>query len=321
MHKRMRTIVLVPLFMMFGQPFAADYPSRPIRIIVAQGPGSPGDLSVRTMASELGAQLGQQIVVDNRPGGSGIIGYEMIARAAPDGYTVGYLSSIVTVTPSLFSKLPFDVSKNYQPIVLTSSIPSLLVVTPSQPIRSIKELIAHARARPGTLSYGGVGIGGGMHLAMALFETATGTNMLYVVYKGSQQVLTDVIGGQIQLAWDPLSSTVPHVQAGRVRALGVSSLKRSSAIPEVPTVDEAGVPGYEFSTWGGYALPAGAPRAALARLNAEINKALAKPSIAKVIIDRGGTPIGGTPEHFAEHLKRETVKWAGVIKAAGIKPQ
>jgi tripartite-type tricarboxylate transporter receptor subunit TctC len=225
------------------------------------------------------------------------------------------------VTPSLYSKLPFDVSKDYQPIVLGSMTPRLLVVTPSQPIRSVKDLMARARARPGTQSYGGVGIGGGMHLAMAVFEAATGTKMLYVVYKSSLQVLTDVIGGQIQLAWDVLSATVPRVQAGRVRALGVTSLTRSHAIPEVPTIDEAGVLGYEFSTWGGYALPAGAPSAALLRLNAEINKALSRPSIAKVIVDRGGTPIGGTPEHFAEHLTRERVKWAGVIKAAGIKLQ
>jgi tripartite-type tricarboxylate transporter receptor subunit TctC len=298
-----------------------SYPHKPIRIIVAAAAGNASDISARNLAHELGLQLGQQVVVDNRPGASGIIGFEMMARAAPDGYTFGYIPYIFATNPSMHSKLPYDSTRDFQPIILFSSSPSLLVVTPSLPIHSVKDLIEHARAKPGSLSFGSVGIGSSLHLSIELLKIVTDTNIVHVSYKGSQQAITDVIGGEIHMVCDTIPSVLPHVKSGRVRALGITSSKRSTLVPEVPTIDEAGIPGYELTTWGGYASPARTPRNLVWRLNAEINKALSSPSVSKAIAARGSTPIGGTPEQFTEHLRMEIEKWGKVIKAAGIKPQ
>jgi tripartite-type tricarboxylate transporter receptor subunit TctC len=273
------------------------------------------------LANELGLQLGQQVVVDNRPGANGIIGYEMLARAAPDGYTLGYITFGFATNPNMYSKLPYDNTRDFQPLMLFGSSPQVLAVTPSLPIHSVKELIEQARAKPGVLSFGSSGVGTAQHLAMDLFKVMTDTNMVHVSYKGIQQAITDVIGGQIHVVCDNVSSMLPHVRSGRVRALAVATLKRSPVVPEVPTFDEAGVAGYELTTWAGYALLARAARDLVLRLNAELNKSLQSPSMLKALADRGNAPIGGTPEQFTEHLKRETAKWAGVIKAAGIRPQ
>jgi tripartite-type tricarboxylate transporter receptor subunit TctC len=304
-----------------GPTAAQSYPTKPIRIIVPFASGGAADISARNLANELSLQLGQQAVVDNRPGASGIIGWEMLARAAPDGYTFGSLTSVFAVVPSLYSKLPFDSARDFQSIILYSSDASLLAVTPSLPIHSVKDLIELARAKPGFLSYGSPGIGTSHHLSMELLKIVTATNMIHVSYKGVQQAITDVIGGQIHAVCDTLSSILPHARSGRVRALGITSLKRSPLVPEIPTIDEAGIAGFEITAWGGYALPARAPRDIVLRLNAEINKAQLSPSVSKAMADRGSIPIGGTPEQFAEHIRKETEKWAKVIKAAGIKPQ
>jgi tripartite-type tricarboxylate transporter receptor subunit TctC len=300
---------------------AQIYPTKPIRIIVPFASGGGADISTRNLANELSLQLGQQTVVDNRPGASGILGYEMLARAAPDGYTFGNLTSVFAVVPSLYSRLPYDSARDFQSIILYSSDASLLAVTPSLPVHSVKDLIELARAKPGFLSYGSPGIGTSHHLSMELLKISTATNLVHVSYKGVQQAITDIIGGQIHTMCDTLSSILPHVRSGRVRALGITSLKRSPFVPEIPTVDEAGISGFEIAAWGGYALPARAPRAVVLRLNAEINKALLSPSVSKAMAARGSIPIGGTPEQFAEHLRKETEKWVRVIKAAGIKPQ
>jgi tripartite-type tricarboxylate transporter receptor subunit TctC len=313
----------VVLMLWLATPYAAaqTYPNRPLRIIVAAASGGPADIGVRGLASELALQLGQQVVVDNRPGASGVIGYETLARAAPDGYTLGFLAFTIATNPGMFAKLPYDSATDFQAIVLTGSTPSLLAVTPALPIRSLKELIEVARAKPGALSFGSAGLGTGTHLSVELLKVMTATNMLHVSYKGIQQAITDVIGGQIHIVCDNPSSMLPHVRSGRLRALGVTSLERSPIAPEVPTFDEAGVAGYELATWGGYALPARAPRDTMLRLNAEINKALVSPPVAKAIAERGGIAIGGTPEQFAAFLRRETEKWTKVIRAAGIKAQ
>jgi tripartite-type tricarboxylate transporter receptor subunit TctC len=273
------------------------------------------------LANELTSSLKQQVVVDNRPGAGGIIGFEMLARAAPDGHTFGYVTTVFTANPSLYKKLPYDSARDFQPITLFVSSPNLLVVTMSLPVYSVKELLDLARAKPGMLSFGSPGVASGQHLSMELLKAATGTDIVHVPYKGVPQAIADVIGGQIHMVNETMSAVLPHVKSGKLRALGIASSKRSPAIPDVPTIDEAGVPGYEHSTWGGFALPAGTPREIVMRLNAEINKALASPLVSKAIIDRGSTPIGGTPEQFAELMKRETAKWPNVIKAAGIKPQ
>jgi tripartite-type tricarboxylate transporter receptor subunit TctC len=300
---------------------AAEYPNRPLRIIVPFASGSGADIAVRNLASELSLQVGQQVVADNRSGASGIIGYEMVARAAPDGYTFGYVTSSFATNPSLNLKLPYDSMRDFQPVILFTSSMNILTVTPSLSVRSTKELIELARSKPGALLFGSNGAGSPAHLSMEVLKSMTATNMVHVSYKGIQQAITDVISGQIQIVSDSIAALAPHVRSGRVRALGVTSLKRSPVMPEVPTLDEAGIPGFELTTWGGYAFPAHTPRDLVLRLNAELNKVLLSPTMLKSIAENGFTPIGGTPEHFAEHVRRETAKWAGVIKAAGIKAQ
>ena len=247
-------------------------PSRPIRLIVASAPGGNPDINSRNLANELGKQLGQQIVIENRPGASGIIGYEALARATPDGYTLGYISNLVATNPSLYAKLPYDFHRDFQPLLLYLTGLNLLTVTPSLPVRSVKELIEYAKANPGKLSYGTSGVGASPHLAMELFKTMTGTEIVHVGYKGTQQAITDLIGGQIDVVCDNVGPLLPLVRAGRLRGLGVTALKRSPVLPDLPTLDEAGIPGYELITWGGLAVPAQVPRDIARRLNEEINK-------------------------------------------------
>ncbi len=297
------------------------YPSKPIRLIVPSAAGGAPDIGARSLASELGKQMGQQVVVDNRPGASAIIGLEMIARAAPDGYTFGYISNAVATNPGLYLKLPYDFAKDFQPVIHATSGLNLLAVTPSLPVRTVRELIELARARPGVLSYGSSGIGTSPHLAMELLKSMTGTHLVHISYKGAQQAITDVIGGQIPIVCEVISTILPHVRGGRVRALGVTSLTRLPLAPELPTLDEAGLPGFEITNWSGYALPARVPRDIVLRLNAEINQAQLSPFGSKAIVDRGATIVGGTPEQFAEHVRRETQKFGKLIKSAGIKPQ
>ena len=297
------------------------YPSRPIRLMVPTAPGAGPDINARLIASEIGKQLGQQVVVDNRAGASGIISFETLARAAPDGYTLGYLNQNFLTNPSLFVKLPYDSTKDFLPVILHGSSSFLLTVTPSLPIRSVKDLIAQARANPGKFSYGSAGVGSAQTLAMELLKLQTDTNIVRVIYKGIQQAITDAIGGQIDIVCDNIASILPQARAGRLRGLGVTSLKRSPVAPELPTLDEAGIPGYEYTVAGGYAVPAGVPHAIVMRLNTEINKALQLPMVIEKFATNGQTAGGGTPQQFAQHIRSETAKWAKVIKAAGIKPQ
>ena len=321
MAKRSLLAVAGMMLLASGATYSQAYPTKPIRLIVPSAAGGAPDIGARSLASELSKQMGQQVVVDNRPGASSIIGLEMIARAAPDGYTFGYISNAIATNPSMYSELPYDFTRDFQPIIHATSGLNLLAVTPSLPIRSVKELIELARAKPGTLSYGSAGNGTSPHLSMELFKSMTSTIIVQVSYKGAQQAITDVIGGQIHMVCEVISTILPHVRTGRVRALGVTSLKRLPLAPEVPTIDEAGIPGFEITNWSGYATPARVPRDIVLRLNAEINKAQLSPSGSKAIADRGATTEGGTPEQFAEHIRRETEKLGRLIKAAGIEPQ
>ena len=298
---------------------AQSYPNRPVRIILASAPGGSPDTHGRLMASELTKQMGQQVVVENRPGASGLIGYELMAKAAPDGYTIGYATFLVATNPSMFSKLPYDMARDFQPVIHQVSALNVLTVTPALPVKSVQELIDHARSQPGKLSFGSSGNGTSMHLSMELFKQMTGTQLLHVPYKAIQQATTDAIGGQLQVVCDNMGSILPHVRAGRLRGLAVTSSRRSPAIPELPTVAEAGVPGFEIMPWSGYVVPARVPRDIVVRLNAEINKALVSPTITEKFAAMGSMPIGGTPEQFAEHVRKETAKWANVIKTAGIR--
>jgi tripartite-type tricarboxylate transporter receptor subunit TctC len=273
------------------------------------------------MAHELNKQMGQQIVVENRPGASGILGLEALARATPDGHTFGITTNLVSTNPSLYAKLPYDFFRDFAPIIFYFRGINVLTVSPSSPIRSVKELIEHARAHPGKLTFGSSGVGATPHLTMELFKNMTGTSMVHVPYKGTQQAVTDLLGGQIDILCDNLASLTPLVRSGRLRALAVTSLKRSAAVPELPTLDESGLPGYELTGWLGVAAPIGVPKEIVLRLNAEINKALKSPAITKGIAARGGTPVGGTPEEFAEQVRRQTDRMSKLLKSLEIKPQ
>ena len=312
-------VVWAALVMTFA--FAAEYPARPIRFIVPVAAGSGPDINARLLAPELGKQMGQQIVVDNRPGASSVIGTEIIVKAPPDGYTIGYApGTVLAFNRSLMSKLPFDPDKDLQMVVQVGFTPNLLAVTPSLPVKSVQELIGYAKINPGKLLYGSVGNGTSMHLAAELFKLMTGTQMVHVPYKGVPQAVTDLIGGQVHLVIANVSPLLPHVKAGRLRGLGVTSLTRSPAVPELPTISEAGVPGFEFTSWSGIVVPAGVSKSIVARLNAEINSALATRTVKEKFAEMGYQAVGGTPGQFAEYVRKEAVKWAKVIKDANIKP-
>ena len=309
------------LLLISGIASSQTFPSRPLRLIVPSAPGGSPDINARELANELTKQMGQQVVVENRPGASGILGYEALARATPDGYTFAYISNFIATNPTLYSKLSYDFFRDFQPVIFYFRGINVLTVSPSLAARSVKELIEQARANPGKLSFGSSGIGATPHLAMELFKSMTDTAIVHVPYKGTQQAVTDVIGGQVDILCDNLASLLPLVRSGRLRALAVTSLKRSAVVPELPTLDEAGLPGYEITGWSGMAVPAGVPRATVLRLNAEINKALASPAVTKGIASRGGTGVGGTPEEFAEHVRKETDRLGKLVRAVGIKPQ
>jgi tripartite-type tricarboxylate transporter receptor subunit TctC len=304
-----------------GELWAQTYPSRPLRLIVASAPGGSPDINAREMAHELTKQMGQQIVIENRPGASGIIGLEMLARATPDGYTFGITTNLVSTNPSLYAKLPYDFFRDFAPIVFYFRGVNVLTVSPSSPIRSVKELIEYARANPGKLTFGSSGVGATPHLTMELFKSMTSTSMVHVPYKGTQQAVTDIMAGQIDILCDNLASLIPLVRAGRLRALAVTSAKRSAVVPDLPTLDESGLPGYELTGWLGVAAPIGTPKERVLRLNAEINKALKAPAVTKGITSRGGTPVGGTPEEFADHVRRQMDTMSKLLKSLGIKPQ
>lgn len=302
-------------------PAQQSWPNRPVRLLVPSAAGGTPDINARLLATELSRQMGQQVVVDNRGGASGIIGYEMIARAAPDGYTFGYAAFPFITNPILFAKLPYDTARDFLPVIQQVFTTNVMTVTPSLPVRSVQELVEYARGQPGKLSYGSIGAGGSQQLAVELLKIMTGVQIVQVPYKGMQQATTDAIAGQVHIVCDNLPSILPHVRAGRLRALGVTTLKRSPILPDLPTIAEAGIPGYEMAPSSGYVLPARTPRDILLRLNAEINKALKSPAVAEKFTDMGSVIAGGTPEQFAEHLKRETAKWAQVIRTAGIRAQ
>ena len=300
---------------------AADYPERPVRVIVPSAPGGGPDVGTRIVVAELAKQFGKQFVVDNRPGATGVIGLEMIARATPDGYTIGHgNSSTLAINRSFLPKLPYDPDRDLQSVVLYAAQSNILAVTPSLPVKSVQELVDYLRKNPGKLLFASVGNGTSQHLSAELLKRMTNTQMLHVPYKGAQQAITEMIGGQVHLMFDNASSIGVHVRAGRVRGLAVSTAKRAQAFPDLPTVAESGVPNFEVAVWGGLVAPGGVSKTIVNRLNAEANKALATVSVKEKFAGLGSETAGGTPEEFAAFLKREIAKWADVIKGANIKP-
>jgi tripartite-type tricarboxylate transporter receptor subunit TctC len=300
---------------------AADYPARPIRMIVPQAPGSASDNVARLLAGALTQQLGQQVVVDNRPGGALMIGMEMTARAIPDGYTIGYGPvGALAISPNIVrGTVTLDVQKDLQPISQTTTGHMLLAASPTTPFKSVREVIDYAKQNPGKLSNASSGNGTPGHVGFELFKHMTGTNIVHVPYKGGAAGITDLISGQVQLMMESLNSITPFAKSGRVRGLAVSGGARSPALPELPTIAEAGVPGYEATTWTGIVAPIGVPKPIIAKLNAEINKAIATPSLKEKFTQIGSDSAGGTPEQFGALIRKESAKWGEVVKRSGAK--
>ena len=303
-----------------GLGHAADYPNRPIRMIVPQAAGSASDTVARIIASELTGQLKQQIIVDNRPGGALLLGLELTSKAPPDGYTIGYaMIGALAISPNVVAKPPLDVQKDLAPIAQTTTGQMLLAAGPSTPFKSVRDVIAYAKQNPGKLNYASSGNGTPGHVGMELFRFMTGTQMVHVPYKGGAAGITELIAGQVQLMLESTNSITPHARAGRVRGLAVTSAKRAEALPDTPTMAEAGVPGYEATTWTGLVAPAGMPRAIIARLNAEVNRMAASATFKEKIAPIGSEPMSGTPEQFAQFIKAESAKWGDIIRKSGAK--
>jgi tripartite-type tricarboxylate transporter receptor subunit TctC len=299
-----------------------SYPVRPLRIIIPAAPGGTPDIAGRLIADELGRQMGQHVVVENRPGSGGLIGFAATARATPDGYTIGMATFPIATHPSLFAKLPYDAARDFQMVVQLGSAVNLLAVRPKLPVGSIRDLVTLASQEPGRHSFGSSGRGTSMHLSMELFKQMTGTNFVHVPYKAIQAAITDAIGERIDIVCDNMASILPYVRDGRMRALGVTSLTRSPIMKDLATIAEQGLPGYEITPWSGFMVPARVSREIVLRLNAEINKAIASPVLqTKYFAPSGGTPAGGSPDRFSEHVRKEIAKWGQVLKAAGIRPE
>ncbi len=303
-----------------GVASAQEYPVKAIRFIAPNLPGGPTDILARLIGQKLAESFGQPVVIENRAGAGGNIGTEAAAKSPPDGYTlVTGNNATFGANVSLYKNLGFDPVRDFAPVVLVASQPNILVVHPSLPVTSVKELIALAKARPGQLNYSGSGMGAAAHLAAEFFKSLTGTNIVHISYKSAAPALTDLIAGQTQLMFATSLSVMPYIKANRVRALAVTTAKRARSMPELPTVAEAGVPGFEAFTWHGVFVPAGTPTAIIARLNAEINRMLQMPDVRERLGALGAEIIGGTPKEFADHIQREIPKWAKVIKDAGVK--
>ncbi|MDB5864635.1 MAG: transporter [Betaproteobacteria bacterium] len=302
-----------------GAAAAADYPERPIRLIISSAAGGSPDVVSRILAAELVKQMGQQIIIDNRPGGAQTIGTELVVRANPDGYTIGYANVVtLAINKALLPKQPYDPDRDLALVGQFLSTYNLLGVTNSLPVKSVRELIDYAKQNPGKLLNASSGNGTTGHLGGELFKIMTGTQIVHVPYKGSPQGITDLIAGQVQVMFDNLTSISPHVRSGKVRGLGVSSPKRSPIFPDIPSVAET-VRGYETNSWGGIVVPVRTPKAIVVKLNAEINKALQSPALKERYAAIEADPVGGTSEQFAAFVKKETVKWADVVKKSGAK--
>ena len=300
---------------------AQNYPNKPIRFLVGFAPGGFTDVMARAIAGKLTENWSQQVVVDNRPGASTTIATDLAAKAPPDGYTLLMMTDNHVTNPSLFRKLPYDSEQDFAPITLAALAPFLLVVHPSVPATSVKELVAVARARPGQLNYGSGGIGAPGHLSGELFNTLAGVKMTHVPYKGASPALIDLVAGQIQVYFGNLPVTLPHAKAGRLRSLAVTSAKRAAIAPELPTVAEAGVPGFELTPWYGVVTRAGTPRNIVAKLNQEIVKILSEAAMRERISNLGAEPASMTQEQFAAFLRSEAVKWGKLVRDSGARAE
>jgi tripartite-type tricarboxylate transporter receptor subunit TctC len=294
------------------------YPNRPIRVIVPLAPGGGSDYTARLIGARLSERIGQTVVVDNRPAASGIVGTDLVAKAAPDGYTLLLVFSTHAQSAQLFTKLPYDPIKDFTPITEVFATPLVLLVHPSQPMKTMKEFIAFAKDHPGKLNYGTSGPGSSPHLMTELLNAMAGIQMTHVPYKGVAAVMTALLGGELQVAYSNSVTGAPLWKAGKLRPLGMSALKRSEAFPEIPTIDESGVPGYEALIWFGYMAPAKTPRAIIERLHEDINAVLKMPEIRQTLVAQGNLIVGSKPDEFAAVIKKEADKWGALGKRLGV---
>jgi tripartite-type tricarboxylate transporter receptor subunit TctC len=315
-------VVLAAIPLIACAPAAASYPDKPVRLVAPFVPGGPTDIVARVVAQKLGQNLGENVVVDNRGGASGAIGCEIVARSAPDGYTLMIGSSgNLAVAPALFAKLPYDPLRDFQPITQTTAGPQIIVVYPGVAAKTFSELLALARAKPGSLNYASGGAGTTTQLGPELLKSMAKIDIVHVPYKGTGQALSDVIGGQVQMMMSSLLPAMPQVKSGRLRGLAVTSLQRTPALPEIPTVAESGVPGFETTSWHGMVMPAKTPPAIVARVHEEMVRLLNLPDVKALFLSQGMDTVGNTPAEFAAYIKGETEKWTRVVRAIGIAPQ
>ncbi len=299
-----------------AQTARTDYPAKPVRIVVGYPPGGPTDLIARAIAQKLSAAFGQQVIVDNRPGASGIIGAELVVKAAPDGYTLLTVPVTFAVTPSIYPKMPYDAEKDLAPVALVAAAPFILVVHPTLPVKTVKDLIALAKSRPGQINYASASAGGMPHLAGELFNYMTGVKLTHIPYKGAAPATIDLLAGEASLMFNNMLSAMPHVKSGKLRAVAVTSAKRSGALPDLPTVAET-IAGYAASGWYGAFAPAATPRDIIAKLNTEINRAMRDPDVAQRLAGDGVEAINLTPGEFGSYLRQEIAKWGKIAKLSG----
>lgn len=297
---------------------AQTYPSKPIRFIVGFPPGGATEFIARLVGQKLTQSMGQQVIVDNRPGAAGNLGIELAARAAPDGYTLLLVAPNITISPSLYKKLGYDTVKDFAPIARVAAVPMVIVTPGNLPTPTLKDFIALAKAKPGALNYASSGVGTSLHLAAELFKLQAGVNLVHVAYKGSSLAMNDVISGQVHTLFIGIPAPAPHIKTGRLRGLAVIAPQRSATLPDVPTAVEAGMPNLEVTTWYGIFAPAGTPRAIVTKLNSEINRAMQATDVKEKLAAQSTDAIVGTPEEFGLYVKKEMAKWADVVRKAGI---
>ncbi len=312
--------VLYAMTALFALPsaHAQAWPNKPIRLVVPFSAGGNTDIVARLFAQELSKSLGQPVVVDNKPGAAGNIGADAVAKAPPDGYTF-VMGTVGThaINASLYKKMPYDTVKDFIPVTLLASVPNVLVIDPALPIKSVKELVAYGKAHPGKLNFASSGVGTSIHLSGEMFRITTGIDMTHVSYKGSPPALTDLMGGQVQLMFDNLPTSLQYIKSGKLRALAVTTAKRVSALPDVPTMIESGFPGFETGSWFGVFAPAGTPKEIIAKLDAELLRIFKTPEMQEKLLLQGAQPVGLGPDEFAAHVKSEMAKWGKVVKESG----
>jgi len=316
-----RCVAALLLLGVSGSLWAQSWPTKPIRMIIAFPPGGPTDLVSRVLAQRLSEQLGQQVIVDNKPGAGGNIAAELSAKAAPDGYTVFYNTSAIVIGPALYGKVNYDPLKDFAPVALTASVPLVLVVNPQLPARSVKEFLDLAKSRAGALNYSSSGTGTITQLASAMMSTQMGLQTQHIPYKGSAPGLVDLVAGQTQFMIDTMNTVLPYARDNRLRGLAVTGSKRSALMPELPTLAESGMPGFEAAAWQGIVVPTGTPADIIQKLNAEVNKALAHPDVRSRLAAQGADILGGSPAEYAAYLRTEIPRWAKAVKDSGAKAE